>query len=144
METQLDQQSQLLNLVATLETPAVQIAEGVLLVPVIGHIDSRRAQSLTSRLLEQVYTQRARYAILDVAGVAVMDTTVAHAVLNTMRAIRLLGCAVILSGISAEVAMALTHLGVNLNEMSTVRSPQEALVSIVETRTHEATNGRQN
>jgi hypothetical protein len=61
-----------------------------------------------------------------------------------MRAIRLLGCAVILSGISAEVAMALTHLGVNLDEIRTVRSPQEALVSIVEARTHEATNGRQN
>jgi anti-anti-sigma regulatory factor len=144
METQLDQQQQLLDLVATLETPAVQVAEGVLLVPVIGHIDNRRAQSLTQKLLQEVYAQRARFVIFDVAGVAVMDTTVAHAVLNTMRAIRLLGCVVILSGISADVAMALTHLGVNLDEMRTVRTPQEALVSIVESRAHEATNGRHN
>jgi anti-anti-sigma regulatory factor len=127
MSTQLDQQQELLNLVATLETPAVPLAEGVLFAPIVGHIDTRRAQMLTNRLLQDVSTQRARLVVLDISGVTVMDTSIARALMNTTQAIRLLGCEVTLSGISAAVAMTLIHLGVNLDGVTTARSPQEAL-----------------
>lgn len=127
MNQQIIQQRQLLDLVATLETPAVQLAEGVLFTPIVGHIDTRRAQALTTRLLRDVNAQRARLVILDVSGVTVMDTSVAQALLNTTKALRLLGCDVTLSGISASVALTLTDLGINLDEVRTVRSPQEAL-----------------
>jgi anti-anti-sigma regulatory factor len=128
VNTQLGQQSRLLDLVATLETPAVPLAEGVLLAPIVGHLDSRRAADLTSRLLQAAGEQRTRLLILDIAGVPVIDTGVAQALVRTAQALRLLGCDVTLSGISASVAMTLTQLGVELGEIATVRSPREALV----------------
>jgi anti-anti-sigma regulatory factor len=133
MSEQLDQQSQLLDLVTTLETPVVPLAEGMLFAPIVGHIDSRRAQMLTTRLLEQASVQRARLVVLDIGGVAVVDTAVAQSLLQAVQALRLLGCEVILSGISASVALALIHLGVNLDEVRTVRSPQDALAQYLST-----------
>jgi rsbT co-antagonist protein RsbR len=128
MTQQLDQQQQLLDMVTTMEAPAVPLANGVLFVPIVGHIDTRRAQALTNRLLQDVSAQRARLVVLDISGVTMMDTSVARALMNTTQAIRLLGCAVTLSGISAAVAITLIHLGVNLDGIATARSPQEALV----------------
>jgi len=127
MAEQLDQQQQLLDLVTTLETPAIALADGVLLAPVVGALDSRRTQSLTSRLLEEVSRQRARLVVLDIAGMTSVDTAVARALLDATQAVRLLGCDVILSGISAAVATTLTHLNINLDEIKTARSPHDAL-----------------
>jgi anti-anti-sigma regulatory factor len=122
------EQQRLLDLVAELETPAAQLAEGVLLVPIVGHLDSRRAQALTSRLLEEAHTQHARLVILDIAGVSVVDTGVALAIMQTARALRLLGCDVFLSGIAAEVATTLVQLGIALEGVTPVRNPQDALL----------------
>lgn len=127
MNRQLDQQKQLLDLVATLETPVVQLDDGVLFAPIVGYIDTRRSQNLTTRLLQQVSTERARLIILDISGVSVMDTAVAKALLSTAQALRLLGCDVTLSGITASVAITLIQLGINLEGVITTRSPQEAL-----------------
>jgi len=142
MTAQLDQQQQLLDLVTTLESPAVPLADGVLFVPVVGHIDTRRAQGLTNRLLQDVSEQRARLVVLDISGVTTMDTSVARALMNTTQAIRLLGCEVTLSGISAAVAITLIHLGVNMEGIATARSPQEALVQhLNSTKRQVAQNG---
>jgi rsbT co-antagonist protein RsbR len=126
-EEQIDQQRQLLDLVATLETHASPLADGVLFAPIVGQLDVRRAEALTSRLLASASEQRARLVILDIAGVSTIDTAVARGLLNTAQALRLLGCAVTLSGISAEVAMTLTSLDVGLENVATARSPREAL-----------------
>jgi rsbT co-antagonist protein RsbR len=120
-------QQSLLDLVAELEIPAVQLANGVLLVPIVGHLDSRRAQALTRRLLEDAHTQHAQLVILDIAGVSVVDTVVAQALLQTAHALRLLGCMVFLSGIAAEVATTLVQLGIALEGITPVRNPQDAL-----------------
>lgn len=122
-----DEQRRLLDLVATLETPAVAMADGVLLAPVVGHLDSRRAQAFTSRLLREVSAQRARLVIIDIAGVPAVDTQVAHALLQATQAIRLLGCEVNLTGISATVAATMTQLGITMTGVTTARTPQEAL-----------------
>jgi rsbT co-antagonist protein RsbR len=122
-----DEQRRLLDLVATLETPAVAMAEGVLLAPLVGHLDSRRAQAFTSRLLRAVSDERARLVIIDIAGVPAVDTQVAHALLQATQAIRLLGCEVNLTGISATVAATMTQLGINMTGVTTARTPQEAL-----------------
>jgi anti-anti-sigma regulatory factor len=127
LEDQLDQQRRLLDLVATLETPASPLADGVLFMPIVGHVDERRAQALTARILQQASSQRARLVILDIAGVPAIDTTVARGLLDTAQALRLLGCAVTLSGISAAVALTLVDLDIGLAGVTTVRSPQEAL-----------------
>jgi anti-anti-sigma regulatory factor len=127
LTVQLDQQDQLLQLVATLETPVLTLAEGVLFAPIVGHIDSRRAQSLTQRLLDEAHNQRARMIIIDVSGVPVMDTAVAKALMNSVQSLRLLGCDVTISGISATVALTLTQLGIDLKTVAIARSPREAV-----------------
>lgn len=127
LQGQIDQQRQLLDLVAVLETPVVPLAEGVLLAPVVGHIDSRRAEVLTTKLLEEAHAQSARLIVLDIAGVAMIDSVVARALLNTAHALQLLGCRVTISGISANVAISLIDLNIELGDILTVRSPQEAL-----------------
>jgi anti-anti-sigma regulatory factor len=127
MNMQLDQQQKLIDLVTMLETPVVKLADGVLFAPIVGHVDSRRAQGLTDRLLREAHTQRARRVILDVAGVSVMDTQVAHALLTTAQALKLLGCSVTICSISSTVAMTLTHLDIALHGIATARDPQEAL-----------------
>lgn len=143
-EEQLARQRQLIELVETLEVTAVPLADGVLLAPLIGHLDTRRAQTLTSRLLADAHTYRAQLVILDIAGVTTVDTTVAQALLNTAQALRLLGCSVTLSGISAHVAATLVRLHVGMEGIATVRSPQEALARFYQehTATSHAGNGR--
>ncbi|HEU4321758.1 MAG TPA: STAS domain-containing protein [Roseiflexaceae bacterium] len=126
-QSQIDQQKQLLELVATLEVPVTSLADGVLFAPIVGHVDTRRAQSLTTRLLQATSERRARVVILDISGVSLIDTAVARALLEAVQALRLLGCEVTISGISANVAMTLTQLGIDLEGVATVRSPQEAL-----------------
>ncbi len=128
-ETQLHEQRRLLELVNTLETPAIRLADGVLFTPIVGNLDSARASRLTDRLLRDVHEQRARLVVLDIAGVTTVDTAVAQSLLHTAQALRLLGCEVTISGISADVALTLTTLGVGLAQVTTVRSPQEALNS---------------
>lgn len=133
LERQNDEQRRLLDLVATLETPAVALAEGVLLAPLVGHLDSRRADLLTERLLHEVSAKRARLVVLDIAGVPTVDTAVAQALLRAVQAVRLLGCEVTLTGISASIATTITQLGINLVGVQIARTPQEALEQIVTT-----------
>jgi anti-anti-sigma regulatory factor len=121
------QQQQLLELITTLETPVVTLAEGVLLAPVVGRLENQRITALTARLLTAVSDQRARLVVIDVAGVASIDAEVAQALLQSVRALRLLGCAVTITSISAEVAMSFTRLGIALGDITTAQSPQEAL-----------------
>ena len=126
-QAQLEEQRRLLDLVATLETPATTLAEGVLFAPVVGHLDSRRSAALTARLLEVAHAQRAHHVIIDISGVSTVDSAVAQALIQTAQALRLLGCRVTLSGISSEVALTLTQQEIALSDIATVRSPQEAL-----------------
>jgi anti-anti-sigma factor len=119
------EQQRLLDLVSTLETPTIRLADGVLLAPIIGSLDERRVQALTTRLLHAASAQRARHVVLDLAGVAMIDAAVAQALLQTAKALRLLGCHVALSGISGSVALTLTNLGLDLSELEIVRSPQD-------------------
>jgi rsbT co-antagonist protein RsbR len=121
------EQRRLLDLIATLETPAVALADGVLLAPVVGALDSRRAQELTSRLLREVSERRTRHIVLDIAGVAMVDSEVADGLLRLTQALRLLGCAVTVTGISASVAASLTQLGLSLGDVRIARSPKDVL-----------------
>lgn len=120
----------LLDLVNVLETPTIAVADGVLLAPIVGALDSGRAQRFTIHLLKEVSAQRTRQVILDIAGVKVVDTHVAQALVRTAQALSLLGCQVTITGISATVATTLTHLGVNLGSIVTARSPQDVLVRV--------------
>lgn len=133
-----EEQRRLLDLVATLETPAVSIAEGVILAPLIGHLDSRRAASLTTKLLGMAGERRTRMVLLDLSGVPAVDSAVAQSLLRTIQALRLLGCEVSVSGIAAPVATTMAQLGLELNGVRTWRSPQEALEAVREERAGQA------
>lgn len=128
-QAQLEEQRRLLDLVATLEIPALTLTDGVLFAPIVGNLDSRRSALLTARLLEAAHDQRAHHVIIDISGVSTVDTVVAQALIQTAQALRLLGCRVTLSGISSNVALTLTQQNIQLSDITTVRSPQEALMA---------------
>lgn len=123
----INEQEKLLQLVATLEVPVIQLSNGILLAPLVGHIDSRRATLLTNRLLQRANQQHAAMVIIDITGIPLMDTMVAQLIVELTQALRLLGCKIALCGISAEVAITLTNLGISLKDIMTVRGPQEAI-----------------
>lgn len=121
------EQRRLLELVDTLETPAVAIASDVLLVPLVGALDQRRLQTLTQRLLEQVARQQARLVVIDVSGIAQVTDHVAFGLAQLAQALRLIGCDVTITGLTAAVAQTLSIQGVQFAGVATVRGPQEAL-----------------
>lgn len=127
LQEQNQRQRELIELIGQLETPTVRIAEGVVLAPLVGNIDSQRADLITRRLLTTAHTQRVHLVIIDIAGVPTIDSTVANALTQTVYALQLLGCRVTLTGIAPQVAITLTHIGTDLHTLDVAASPQEAL-----------------
>jgi rsbT co-antagonist protein RsbR len=103
-----------------LSTPVLQVRERLLILPIIGVIDSQRARQLTEQLLRGIRANRARVVVIDITGVAAMDSSVANHLVLTVEASRLLGAAVIVTGLSPEIAQTLVRIGVNLGKMHTV------------------------
>lgn len=110
-----------------LSTPLMPIAEGVVVMPIIGAIDSARAQQMMETLLEGIAVHDAAIAILDITGVKMIDTQVAGALIRAAQSARLLGAQVLLSGISPEIAQTLVHIGIDLRDIITKRSLQQSI-----------------
>lgn len=110
-----------------LSTPVIQVHERVLLLPLIGTIDTVRAMQVMENVLMRVVEVQAKVLIMDIAGVAVVDTRVAQHLLQTTEAVRLLGASTILTGIRAQVAQTLVQLGVDLSAMHSRANLQEGL-----------------
>lgn len=110
-----------------LSTPVLQIREGLLILPIIGMIDSQRAKQLTDGLLRSIRANRARMVVMDITGVAAVDSKVANHLIQTIAAARLMGSTVIVTGLSADVAQALVALGVDLGKISTTGDLQSGL-----------------
>jgi rsbT co-antagonist protein RsbR len=102
-----------------LSTPVIRVHKGVLLLPLVGTVDSHRAQQIMETLLTRVVDEQARVVIIDIAGVAVVDTKVADHLLKTTEAVRLLGSETIVTGISAQVARTIVQLGVDISSIHT-------------------------
>lgn len=113
--------------VRVIGTPVVQVAERILLLPLIGNVDSRRAEQITQAVLLRVADDQARVMIIDVAGVPVMDTAVADTLLKAAHCVRLLGAQTILTGISASAAQTMVVLGVELSAMHTCNRLSEGI-----------------
>jgi rsbT co-antagonist protein RsbR len=103
-----------------LSTPVLQIRDRLLLLPIIGVIDSQRAQMITDGLLRSIRANRAKVVVMDITGVATIDSKVANHLLQTVSAARLMGAFVIVTGLSSEVAQSLVQLGIDLNRLNTV------------------------
>jgi rsbT co-antagonist protein RsbR len=110
-----------------LSTPIIPITDGVIAMPLIGSIDSNRAQQVLEALLTGVAEQGARAAILDITGVQVVDTQVANALLRAAQAVKLLGAHVIITGIRPEVAQTLVGLGLDLSAITTLATLQSGI-----------------
>lgn len=110
-----------------LSTPVIKVHDQVLLLPLVGAIDSERAQQIMETVLLRVIAEKARVIIVDIAGVPVVDTRVADHLLKTTAAVRLVGGKVILTGISAQVARTIVQLGVDISSMYTVAELSEGI-----------------
>ncbi len=102
-----------------LSTPVIRLWDRVLMVPLIGVVDTLRARQTTERLLDAIAKYEATVAILDVTGVPVLDTSVAGHIMKTIAAAQMLGARVVMTGISPEGAQTLVKLGVNFAEVTT-------------------------
>src|SRR5213595_1413171 len=103
-----------------LSTPVLQVRERLLILPIIGVIDPQRARQLTEQLLRAIRTNRAKVVVIDITGVAAMDSNVANHLVQTVEASRLMGATVIITGLSSEIAQTLVPLGVDLSKMNAV------------------------
>ncbi len=107
-----------------LSTPVLQLRPGLLILPIIGMLDSRRAQQLTEQLLHAIRARRGKVVVLDVTGVAAVDSRVANHLIQTVDAARLMGATAIVTGVSPEVAQTLVGLGISLGNVTTVADLQ--------------------
>lgn len=111
-----------------LSTPTIQLWEGILLLPIVGVLDSVRAQNMMDELLKRTVSSSSPVSIIDIAGVPNVDSSVANHLIKIVKAAKLLGSTCILSGISPEVAQALVEVGINLDEVNTTSTLRNAFL----------------
>lgn len=112
-----------------LSTPVTPIWDQILLLPLVGILDSMRAASIMTKSLQMIAQTRAKIFILDISGVATVDTAVANQLIKITKATQLMGCEAIISGLSPAVARTIVELGVNVGEIRTKATLRDALES---------------
>ena len=127
LDTREDLIKQQQEAIKELSTPVLPLRPGLLLLPVIGVIDSHRARQLTEQLLEGIRTHRAKAVVIDLTGVPAVDSAVANHLLQTVRAAKLLGAHAVITGISTENAQTLTRIGVDLSGLVTTSDLQSGV-----------------
>jgi rsbT co-antagonist protein RsbR len=105
--------------ISELQTPVIEVWRGILALPIIGSVDTARAQEMTEALLERIVATGAEIVLLDITGVPVVDTAVARHLLETVAAARLLGADVFIVGLSSHMAMTVVQLGLDLSHVTT-------------------------
>lgn len=110
-----------------LSTPVIRVHDRILLLPLVGTVDSARAHQIMETVLLKVTEEQAKVLILDIAGVPVVDTKVAQHLLQTTAAVKLVGARTILTGISAQVARTIIQLGVEISAMDTQSRLQDGI-----------------
>jgi rsbT co-antagonist protein RsbR len=118
------QQTDLLEL----SSPVSKVWDNVLILPVIGTLDSQRTQIMMENLLEKIVETGCTISILDITGVPTVDTQVANHLLKTVTSARLLGAECIISGISPAIAQTIVHLGIDLSSIKTKATLQDAMI----------------
>ena len=123
-KTILQQQEDLLEL----SSPVSKVWDNILILPVIGTLDSQRTQVMMENLLQKIVETGCTISILDITGVPTVDTQVANHLLKTVTAARLLGAECIISGISPAIAQTIVHLGIDLSTIRTKATLQDAMI----------------
>lgn len=117
--------------VEELSTPVLTVWEGVLALPVIGHVDEARAATMTARLLEEVTRTQCRFVLLDITGVDAVDTFTADRLLKVVAAVELLGAQCVLTGVRPNVAQAIVGLGIGFGRLKTRRTLEQGLLACI-------------
>jgi rsbT co-antagonist protein RsbR len=112
-----------------MSTPVTQLWTGILMLPVVGIIDSKRAQDVMNAMLKSIASSQARNFILDISGVAVVDTAVANHLIKITKASALMGCNCTISGISPAIAQTIVELGIEVGSVETTATMKDALGS---------------
>ena len=120
------------NAIRELSSPLIPLSNNLLLMPLIGSIDSNRAQIIMETLLEGVAQHQANKAIVDITGVSVVDTQVANAIIQAAQAVKLLGAQTILTGIGPTMAQTLIHLGADLSSIVTYGNLQQGIAAAMQ------------
>lgn len=115
-----------------MSTPVTQIWNGILLLPIVGLIDSTRARDIMNATLAKIGETQARIFILDISGVGVVDTAVANNLIKITRATRLMGCETTISGVSPSIAQTIVDLGIDVGRIKTTATMKDALSSAFE------------
>jgi len=102
-----------------LSTPVIKVYDRILLLPIVGTVDTQRAQQIMETILSRIIEEQAKVIIIDIAGVPVVDTKVADHLVKTTASVKLLGAQTILTGISAMVARTIVQLGIEITSMHT-------------------------
>jgi rsbT co-antagonist protein RsbR len=118
------QQDQLIETIKALASPVLPIEDQILVLPLVGHIDSARGEQILNAMLTSVQQYSAAWLIIDITGVPVIDTAVAHHLLQAARGVSLLGAHCMLVGVSPEIAQTLVQLGVDLSTFTTLSNLQ--------------------
>ncbi|MBF0606925.1 MAG: PAS domain S-box protein [Candidatus Magnetobacterium sp. LHC-1] len=112
--------------VAEMSTPVTPIWEGILLLPLVGVLDSMRTSDIMNKSLSMISDMRAKVFVLDISGVATVDTAVANQLIKITKATRLMGCEAIISGLSPAIARTIVELGVNVESIRTTATLRDA------------------
>lgn len=110
-----------------LSTPVMEIWDSVLVLPIVGVMDTKRSMDMMNNLLQAIVTNQARCVILDITGVEFVDTKTADYLLKVVRAAGLLGTRCVLTGLSPAVAQTLVEIGADLSEVRTLRNLKDGL-----------------
>lgn len=109
-----------------MSTPVTPIWEGILLLPLLGIVDSSRTQDIMNKTLAEIGKTRAKVFVLDISGVSAMDTAVANQLIKITKATQLMGCETIISGVSPAIARTLVELGVSIGEVKTTATLRDS------------------
>lgn len=110
-----------------MSTPVTKIWDGVLFAPIVGIVDSKRSLDIMNKALSSIADTRASTLLLDIGGVAVVDTAVANHLIKIAKAAVLMGCKTIISGISPAIAQTIAELGIDLGSIQTTSTIESAL-----------------
>ncbi|WP_394220203.1 STAS domain-containing protein [Alteromonas gracilis] len=109
------------------DLPLLKIAENVLMVPLVGSMDSVKSQKVMEDILLNIKEQATRVAVIDIAGINIVDSSVAAHLIKIAKATRLMGCRAIISGISPLIAQNIVNLGMDVSELITTNTLKDAM-----------------
>ncbi|KZZ85209.1 MULTISPECIES: STAS domain-containing protein [Bacillaceae] len=115
-----------------LSAPLIPVFEHITVMPLVGTIDTERAKRIMENLLDGVVKHRSQVVLIDITGVPVVDTMVAHHIIQASEAVRLVGAKCLLVGIRPEIAQTIVNLGINLNQITTKNSLQKGIEAALE------------